>query len=848
MYFMKKITQSNRFESCLNQLRFWITTIQNSLHFDLENHFKNQNVIFKAVMIFALLNSNYFYSKENFRMDNNSLEKTISTVSPTTNGNLTMTASGSFTWAGPYGSGLTYTSSGVYTHITTNELGFPNTATLNLTITVNSFIIGTASCGRTISNLSVTISTPVVPGTPIYKFRVKNLITNAIIIIDRPTNNFSLINYISNGILLGTPYEIEVSTDGGATYGPPCALNTPAPFSNIGAQCGTTLTSMSQNIFCTFPPNVTSFRFRVTNTVTNQVQILTRISPNFNFNQLASRSCGTKYFVEVALRNTDNVTYLPYSTGCEINTQSITTTGSENIAICSGQTYTWPANGITYSTAQTGVTVTTGCNIATLNLTIIPHPAAPTGLACYETANFNTTSCAWEVTGTQPAAPTGLACYETASFNTTTCQWDVTGTQPTLGSLTVTAVGSYIWSGPYGNGITYTTSGVYTSTVGCNIATLNLTITVNTFTVGVSCGSTITNLAVTIVTPYVIGVNTYIFRLTNMVTNVVQTVSRPVNSIALSNTYFTGITYNTPYQIEVSINGGLSFGPPCIVNTPTPISAIEGCGTTLTSMSQYVYCTFATGVTGYRFRITNTSTNAVHIVNSGLNRFNFNQVPLPIRSFATTYIVEVALSNTDGSYFPYTEGCTITTMPFPTTRIRPLQCGLPSTSYTAQLEAVIVSGASEYRFRLTNVAQPYSATVTKFINKVTLAEFAGLLPGTTYIVEVALKIDGNFGPYGSPCNVTTPGAGKAAPVVSNEFKVVAYPNPFAGDFMLNVKTSSESAVQIRVYDMLGKQMDNRNVEVSAIENLQVGSNYPSGVYNVIVSQGENNQTLRVIKR
>jgi hypothetical protein len=58
------------------------------------------------------------------------------------------------------------------------------------------------------------------------------------------------------------------------------------------------------------------------------------------------------------------------------------------------------------------------------------QPPAPTGLACYETASFNTTTCAWDVTGTQPPAPTGLACYETASFNTTTCAWDVTGTQP----------------------------------------------------------------------------------------------------------------------------------------------------------------------------------------------------------------------------------------------------------------------------------------------------------------------------------------------------------------------------------------------------------------------------------
>ncbi|RAR69279.1 hypothetical protein CLV55_101565, partial [Flavobacterium aciduliphilum] len=30
--------------------------------------------------------------------------------------------------------------------------------------------------------------------------------------------------------------------------------------------------------------------------------------------------------------------------------------------------------------------------------------------------------------------------------------------------------------------------------------------------------------------------------------------------------------------------------------------------------------------------------------------------------------------------------------------------------------------------------------------------------------------------------------------------------------------------------------------------LQLGERYPSGVYNVIVTQGENTKTLRVIKR
>jgi len=328
-------------------------------------------------------------------------------------------------------------------------------------------------------------------------------------------------------------------------------------------------------------------------------------------------------------------------------------------------------------------------------------------------------------------------------------------------------------------------------------------------------------------------------------------VDRPVNSIALSN--YPGITLGTPYEIDVSINGGVTYGPTCIVNTPSPTATIGvHCGTTLTSMTQYVYATYFANISAYRFRVTNTSTNAVQILDVfGINRFNFNQIGLPMRTFATTYFVEVALRNTDGTYLPYSAGCNVTTPPFPTTRIRPLQCnesGYQASSNTENFQAVIVASATDYRFELTNISLAYTSTLTRSINTFNLNLFTGLLPGTMYSVRVALRIDGNWGPYGVSCNIITPGISKFIPEVSNEFKAIAYPNPFAENFMFNVKTTSDASIQIKVYDMLGKQIESRNVEVADIENLQVGANYPSGVYNVIVSQGENVKTLRVIKR
>jgi hypothetical protein len=104
------------------------------------------------------------------------------------------------------------------------------------------------------------------------------------------------------------------------------------------------------------------------------------------------------------------------------------------------------------------------------------QPTQPT-LACYETASFNTTSCVWDVTGTQPTAPTGLACYQTANFNTQSCSWVVTGSPAAAIVTTTSGCDTYTWSA---NGQTYTQSGIYKIFVNCQDYKLDLTITPST--------------------------------------------------------------------------------------------------------------------------------------------------------------------------------------------------------------------------------------------------------------------------------------------------------------------------------------------------------------------------------
>jgi hypothetical protein len=80
------------------------------------------------------------------------------------------------------------------------------------------------------------------------------------------------------------------------------------------------------------------------------------------------------------------------------------------------------------------------------------------------------------------------------------------------------------------------------------------------------------------------------------------------------------------------------------------------------------------------------------------------------------------------------------------------------------------------------------------------------------------------------------------------FGVVVYPNPFAETINLNLTTTSEAKVAVVVYDMTGKLVEQREVSPSEVSELQIGDRFPSGVYNIVVTQGEEVKTLRVVKR
>lgn len=447
------------------------------------------------------------------------------------------------------------------------------------------------------------------------------------------------------------------------------------------------------------------------------------------------------------------------------------------------------------------------------------------------------------VTGT--AAPSSTTWSPTTDLYT-----DANATVPYTGGPATTVYAAM--SSP----ISYTATG--TTVLGCTrqaTASFTMTTTGCPSTTNVQtalCGATLTTINQQIYANLVANAQGYRFRVTDLTTNEVQSIDRNLRVFQL--TQLTNYAFNRTYRVEVSVRlGGVwqpYYGAACTVTTPVALTQVQAaqCGSTLTTMNDVIYANNVPFATGYKFRITNLLTSAQEEIERPLRDIRITNISNP--EFNSTYSIEVAVRNTDGTYLPYGSPCNITTPSFPTTQLQLSQCDVVITDPNAVIYADSYSGATTYRFRFVNTSLGYTYQFDKPLRSFALNTVPGLLPGETYSVQVSIEIGGVFGPFGKVCTLTTPGGARTTePVVkATEFLATASPNPFADNFKLDVKTSTDELIQVRVYDMLGKQIEVRNVTVSSITDLEIGTNYPAGVYNVIVSQGDNVKTLRVIKR
>jgi hypothetical protein len=254
--------------------------------------------------------------------------------------------------------------------------------------------------------------------------------------------------------------------------------------------------------------------------------------------------------------------------------------------------------------------------------------------------------------------------------------------------------------------------------------------------------------------------------------------------------------------------------------------------------------------TAYRFRVRN-GTAIVGTYDSFVNRFSLPNIGINNLVFATTYTIDVLLQ-INNVWLPDTEygkPCSIVTPPTPgVSRVTLPSCGSSTNNLWTTIYALQITGAQGYKFVVNNGIQ-FREIITAASSFSIHNIPGGPVLGTTYTIRVDVLYNNSYVPGRELCTLTIlPIAVRQSAAAIDIYEVKAYPNPYADAFKLNVNTSSESQVGVSVYDMLGREVESREASVDDITNLEIGSLYPSGVYNIIVTQGDKVKALRVIKR
>ena len=385
-----------------------------------------------------------------------------------------------------------------------------------------------------------------------------------------------------------------------------------------------------------------------------------------------------------------------------------------------------------------------------------------------------------------------------------------------------------------------------------------------------NCGVTLSSLSSVISSVSGLNATSYIFRARLTSDNgptptyyTVQSASRFINMnsfIDLVPQYGASYTIDVQYEFldVVSQTPQLSgYGAACIVTMPglpTIGLSTPTCGTTLSSMTASISANPALYALQYEFRLRLTSDNgpspAYYYTLANASRFSsisaFQGLTL---QYSTSYTVDVRFKVMNGGsevWSGYGAACMLNTPSFPTTEISAAQCGLASTDLNETINIVAYPGFPAYRITLYS-GVTVVGTVDRTVPNFKLNMIAGAQVEQNYTATVSIFLNGVFGPEGKACDISTfPPA--VTRVIKVPFSAVAYPNPFANSFLLDVTTSDKTPLDIKVYDMLGRLVEQRQANVNELETTTIGERYPSGVYNVIVTQDQETKTLRVVKR
>ena len=317
--------------------------------------------------------------------------------------------------------------------------------------------------------------------------------------------------------------------------------------------------------------------------------------------------------------------------------------------------------------------------------------------------------------------------------------------------------------------------------------------------------------------------------------------------------------FSTTYTIEVELQrNGIwvgTYGPACTITTPPGATGAiipQLCGVTLKKVNSFISTPSLQFVGGYRYRVTNLTDpfgpDAVQIFDRAINWFTLQM--LNRYNYGMTYRIEVALK-TFGIYGPYGMACNVSTPAPPALS----ECGGTVASAAANIWCPSFALVNQYRFQIIRESDYAVSIIDRSSNyfSFNMLPTAVFTNDEAYMVSVAVLSSGTWSPFGEMCEILSPAStDRISDVITltsdkKTIETAAYPNPFHSEFTLKLSPIVDEEITVKVYDMLGRLVASE-IPKGTEQDITLGANFPIGVYSIIMSQGEEIKTLRVIKR
>ncbi|MFN5417029.1 MAG: T9SS type A sorting domain-containing protein [Flavobacteriia bacterium] len=264
------------------------------------------------------------------------------------------------------------------------------------------------------------------------------------------------------------------------------------------------------------------------------------------------------------------------------------------------------------------------------------------------------------------------------------------------------------------------------------------------------CGTVLSSVSTPIYADLVIGASQYRFRVFDGVTTHIIDNNSRLFLLTQLPTY----TYGTTYTIDVSVDyGGFQpYGSTCTITTPAASGTqIEPafCGSTVADITDLIFAEEVVGATIYRFRVSNgLGTQTIDAPSRVFRLSNLSNVEY---GAANTVDVDVLV---DGSWIGYGPSCIINTPGSSLPEISAVHCGSTLTDITDLIYADEITGATIYRFRVSNGLGVQTIDAPSRVFR--LSNLTNIEYNAVNTVDVDAFVDGAWIGYGPTCLITSP--------------------------------------------------------------------------------------------